>query len=37
MDMDLADFNDVIRELNIMDSAERFERNRIDNHAKAVG
>lgn len=34
--MELEDFNDVVKELNIMDSSERFENQRLNNHANAV-
>jgi hypothetical protein len=36
MNMELEDFYDVIKELNIMDSAERMENQRLNNHANAV-
>lgn len=36
MNMELAEFNDVVLELNIADSAKRFEQMRINNHQRAV-
>ena len=36
MAMELADFNDVVKELNIMESEERFANIRNEDHAKAV-
>jgi hypothetical protein len=34
MDMELADFNDVVKELNIMETEERFAQTRADDAAK---
>lgn len=37
LNMELSEFSDFVLELRIMDSAERFEQMRIDNHRNAVG
>ena len=34
--MELADFNDVVMELNIMETEERFANARDNNHRNAV-
>ena len=36
MSMELADFNDVVKELNIMETEERFANRRASDAAKAV-
>jgi hypothetical protein len=36
MKMELSEFKDVVLEIQIMNSAQRFEQQRIENHAKAV-
>jgi hypothetical protein len=35
--MEISEFQDVVKEVQIMRSAEKFEQQRIDNHQKAVG
>jgi hypothetical protein len=35
--MKLDEFQDVVREIEIIRSAERFEQEKIDNHNKAKG
>ena len=35
--MEIDEFHDVVTEIEIISSAERFELNRIDNHNKAKG
>ena len=35
--MEISEFQDVVTEIEIMRSAERFENDRIDNHNKAKG
>lgn len=35
--MELSEFHDVVTEIEIARSAERFEQDRIDNHNKAQG
>lgn len=36
MKMEIAEFNNVYKEVQIVRSAEKFEQQRADNHAKAV-
>lgn len=35
--MEISEFQDVVTEIEIIRSAERFEQDRIDNHNKAKG
>ena len=35
--MELSEFQDVVTEIEIMRSAEKFEQDRVDNHNKAKG
>lgn len=35
--MELSEFHDVVTEIEIMRSAERFENDRVENHNKAQG
>lgn len=35
--MEISEFQDVVKEIEIMRSAEKFESDRIDNHNKAQG
>ena len=34
--MEIAEFQDVVKEVQIIRSAEKFEQERLDNHQKAV-
>ena len=36
LNMELSEFDDVLMELKIKDSADRINQMRIDNHARAV-
>lgn len=35
--MDISEFQDVVKEIAIKNSADKFEQQRIDNHQRAVG